>query len=198
MFTNWLRLVLGDISLVIRQAIVEDKQRGLGDVSADFADNVLDRLAELVNGDARMSLNYLELLYDAGWDGDEASGGVAVVSWSGEARKVARFDNKGDIWYDFNLCRSHKSIRGSNPDAAFRHWSARMVQQVVTRLYIVRRLLAIASGVATDPHAMQVAMSAGFAARIGPAEGGVRLRRQLSIWRVRQRVTLFTRQGASR
>ncbi len=56
-----------EISLALNQAI-NDKQRGLGNTPAHFADNVLERLAELVNGDARMSLNYLELLYDMAED----------------------------------------------------------------------------------------------------------------------------------
>ncbi|MEG3221190.1 replication-associated recombination protein A [Vibrio gigantis] len=161
-----------DISLVIRQAI-EDKQRGLGDVPAHFADNVLDRLAELVNGDARMSLNYLELLYDMAEDNDKGEKAITLQLLAevvGE--KVARFDNKGDIWYDL-ISAVHKSIRGSNPDAAL-YWSARMIAAGCDPLYIVRRLLAIASediGNA-DPRAMQVAMSAWDCfTRIGPAEG---------------------------
>lgn len=52
-----------DIQLVLNQAI-SDSERGLGKTAAIFSDEVVERLAELVNGDARMSLNYLELLYD--------------------------------------------------------------------------------------------------------------------------------------
>ena len=161
-----------DITTVIRQAI-EDKQRGLGDVPADFADNVLDRLAELVNGDARMSLNYLELLYDMAEDNDKGEKAITLQLLAEVAgEKVARFDNKGDIWYDL-ISAVHKSIRGSNPDAAL-YWSARMIAAGCDPLYIVRRLLAIASediGNA-DPRAMQVAMSAWDCfTRIGPAEG---------------------------
>ncbi len=40
-------------------------------MAAVFTDNVLDRLAELVNGDARMSLNYLEMLYDMAREDDQ-------------------------------------------------------------------------------------------------------------------------------
>ncbi|MDN3682351.1 replication-associated recombination protein A [Vibrio tapetis subsp. quintayensis] len=161
-----------DIGLVITQAI-EDKQRGLGEIDAKFDDDVQDRLAELVNGDARMSLNYLELLFDMA---EEDKSGVKRISLellaevAGE--KVARFDNKGDIWYDL-ISALHKSVRGSDPDAAL-YWAARMISAGCDPLYIARRLLAIASediGNA-DPRAMQVAISAWDCfTRIGPAEG---------------------------
>ncbi|WCE30678.1 replication-associated recombination protein A [Vibrio sp. SCSIO 43137] len=161
-----------DILQVLDQA-VNDEKRGLGELKADFSDNVLERLAELVNGDARMSLNYLELLYDMA---DESESGTKQITLpllaevAGE--KVSRFDNKGDIWYDL-ISAVHKSIRGSNPDAAL-YWSARMIAAGCDPLYIARRLLAIASediGNA-DPRAMQVAISAWDCfTRIGPAEG---------------------------
>ncbi len=161
-----------DILNVIKQAIA-DKERGLGKHKAIFSDNVLERLADLVNGDARMSLNYLELLYDMA---DEDDNGVKQITLpllaevAGE--KVSRFDNKGDIWYDL-ISAVHKSIRGSDPDAAL-YWSARMISAGCDPLYIVRRLLAVASediGNA-DPRAMQVAISAWDCfTRIGPAEG---------------------------
>ncbi|NOI80470.1 replication-associated recombination protein A [Vibrio tubiashii] len=165
-------LSTADIHLALQQAI-SDSERGLGKVSAKFADNVLDRLAELVNGDARMSLNYLELLYDMAQEdgqGDKEITLQLLAEVAGE--KVSRFDNKGDIWYDL-ISAVHKSIRGSNPDAAL-YWSARMIAAGCDPLYIARRLLAIASediGNA-DPRAMQVALSAWDCfTRVGPAEG---------------------------
>nr|WP_216602743.1 replication-associated recombination protein A [Vibrio europaeus] len=161
-----------DIHLALQQAI-SDSERGLGKISAKFADNVLDRLAELVNGDARMSLNYLELLYDMAQEDDQGDKEITLQLLAEVAgEKVSRFDNKGDIWYDL-ISAVHKSIRGSNPDAAL-YWSARMIAAGCDPLYIARRLLAIASediGNA-DPRAMQVALSAWDCfTRVGPAEG---------------------------
>lgn len=161
-----------DIHLALQQAI-SDSNRGLGKTSAKFADNVLDRLAELVNGDARMSLNYLELLYDMAQEDDQGDKQITLQLLAEVAgEKVSRFDNKGDIWYDL-ISAVHKSIRGSNPDAAL-YWSARMIAAGCDPLYIARRLLAIASediGNA-DPRAMQVALSAWDCfTRVGPAEG---------------------------
>ncbi|MDW2329620.1 replication-associated recombination protein A [Vibrio sp. 1069] len=161
-----------EISLALNQAI-SDKERGLGNTPAHFADNVLDRLAELVNGDARMSLNYLELLYDMAEDNAQGEKEITLKLLAEVAgEKVSRFDNKGDIWYDL-ISAVHKSIRGSNPDAAL-YWAARMIAAGCDPLYIARRLLAIASEDVgnADPRAMQVALSAWDCfTRVGPAEG---------------------------
>jgi len=161
-----------EILQALEQA-VNDSERGLGKTKAVFKDNVLERLSELVNGDARMSLNYLELLYDMA---EEDSDGSKLITLSLLAEvageKVSRFDNKGDIWYDL-ISAVHKSIRGSNPDGAL-YWAARMISAGCDPLYIARRLLAIASediGNA-DPRAMQVALSAWDCfTRVGPSEG---------------------------
>ena len=132
-----------DIMDVLEQAI-HDTERGLGKIPAEFEEDVLARLIDLVNGDARMSLNYLELLYDLA---EESAQGRKVMTLALLAEvageKVARFDNKGDMWYDL-ISAVHKSIRGSDPDAAL-YWSARMIVAGCDPLYIVRRLLAIAS-----------------------------------------------------
>ncbi len=161
-----------DILATLEQA-VSDESRGLGQVKAQFYDAVLERLSELVNGDARMALNYLELLYDMA---EDSAAGIKQINLpllaevSGE--RVARFDNKGDVWYDL-ISAVHKSIRGSNPDGAL-YWAARMISAGCDPLYIARRLLAIASediGNA-DPKAMQVAISAWDCfLRVGPGEG---------------------------
>ncbi|ENM5773604.1 replication-associated recombination protein A [Vibrio mimicus] len=155
------------------QQAIADTERGLGKVAAVFADNVLDRLAELVNGDARMSLNYLELLYDMAREDDQGRKLIdlpLLAEVAGE--KVSRFDNKGDIWYDL-ISAVHKSIRGSDPDAAL-YWAARMISAGCDPLYIARRLLAIASEDVgnADPRGMQVALAAWDCfTRVGPAEG---------------------------
>ena len=165
-------LATEDIRLALDQAI-NDKQRGLGEQQAEFQDNVLDRLSELVNGDARMSLNYLELLYDMAGENEQGTKVITLKLLAEVAgEKVSRFDNKGDIWYDL-ISAVHKSIRGSNPDAAL-YWAARMISAGCDPLYIARRLLAIASEDVgnADPRAMQVALSAWDCfTRVGPAEG---------------------------
>ncbi len=165
-------LATEDIRLALNQA-VNDQERGLGKQPAEFQDNALDRLSELVNGDARMSLNYLELLYDMASENEQGNKLITLKLLAEVAgEKVSRFDNKGDIWYDL-ISAVHKSIRGSNPDAAL-YWAARMISAGCDPLYIARRLLAIASEDVgnADPRAMQVALSAWDCfTRVGPAEG---------------------------
>ncbi|CAM3550827.1 Replication-associated recombination protein A [Vibrio aerogenes CECT 7868] len=165
-------LTATDIANALTQAI-EDKSCGMGNIPADFREDTLLRLAELVQGDARMALNYLELLYDMAEEDDEGAKVINLALLAEVAgEKVARFDNRGDVWYDL-ISAVHKSIRGSNPDGAL-YWSARMINAGCDPLYIARRLLAIASediGNA-DPRAMQVALSAWDCfTRVGPAEG---------------------------
>ncbi|KJG39226.1 recombination factor protein RarA [Photobacterium angustum] len=161
-----------EILQVIEQALT-DKERGVTETNLHFADDIKEKLAEFVRGDARMSLNYLEQLIDMAEEDEKGIKQITVellAEVTGE--KVARFDNKGDLWYDM-ISAVHKSIRGSNPDGAL-YWFARMLQAGCDPLYVARRLLAIASediGNA-DPRAMQVAVSAWDCyTRVGAYEG---------------------------
>ncbi|MCP5743329.1 recombination factor protein RarA, partial [Klebsiella pneumoniae] len=88
------------------------------------------------------------------------------------SERSARFDNKGDRFYDL-ISALHKSVRGSAPDAAL-YWYARIITAGGDPLYVARRCLAIASEDVgnADPRAMQVAISAWDCfTRVGPAEG---------------------------
>lgn len=164
------RLEPSDIEQMIAQALYDE--RGLAGQDIELADGVQRALAELVDGDGRKALNYLELLSDMA----ELQGGVRridkVLLAGVTGERLARFDNQGDLYYDL-ISAIHKSIRGSNPDAGL-YWYARMISAGCDPLYIARRLLAIASediGLA-DPKAMQVALAAWDCfARVGPAEG---------------------------
>ena len=145
---------------------------GLAEQRIEFAEGVLEKLAHLVQGDARRALNYLELLADMG----EQQDGRLVIELSFlmeiAGREGVSFDKQGDLFYDL-ISAFHKSVRGSDPDAAL-YWYARMLAGGCDPLYVARRLLAIASediGNA-DPRAMQVAISAWDCfIRIGPKEG---------------------------
>ncbi|NGN97749.1 replication-associated recombination protein A [Grimontia sp. S25] len=161
-----------DVLEVIDQAL-SDNERGLGAEKLEFAEGVKAQLADFTSGDARMTLNYLELLSDMAEPG--ASGKKLITlpllaEVAGE--KIARFDNKGDLWYDL-ISAFHKSVRGSDPDAAL-YWYARIITAGGDPLYVARRLLAIASediGNA-DPRAMEIAINAWDCfTRVGPAEG---------------------------
>jgi len=164
------RLTDDDIHHVITQALSDS--RGLANEHFQFDDGVLKALVQLVDGDARKALNYLELLNDMA----EPQNGIKHIDKSLLAavtgERVARFDNQGDVYYDL-ISAFHKSIRGSDPNAGL-YWYARIVAAGGDPLYVARRLLAIASediGNA-DPNAMRVALAAWDCfERVGPAEG---------------------------
>ncbi|PLR49232.1 recombination factor protein RarA [Chimaeribacter arupi] len=161
-----------DIEKVIDQAM-NDSKRGLGGRQIVVPDETRRMLAELVNGDARRALNSLEMMADmaeADKKGVRTLTPALLKEVSGE--RSARFDNKGDRYYDL-ISALHKSVRGSAPDAAL-YWYARIITAGGDPLYVARRLLAIASEDVgnADPRAMQVAIAAWDCfTRVGPAEG---------------------------
>ncbi|MBS0896642.1 replication-associated recombination protein A [Pantoea dispersa] len=165
-------LTSADIEQVLDQAM-QDKTRGYGDSDILLPDNTRRMIAELVNGDARRALNTLEMMADMAElnaQGQRELTPQLLNEVSGE--RAARFDNKGDRFYDL-ISALHKSVRGSAPDAAL-YWYARIITAGGDPLYVARRLLAIASEDVgnADPRAMQVAIAAWDCfTRVGPAEG---------------------------
>ncbi len=165
-------LTAEEIEQVLVQAM-EDSSRGYGGQNIVLQDDTRKMLAELVNGDARRSLNCLEMMADmaeVNADGNRVLTPDLLKEVSGE--RSVRFDNKGDRYYDL-ISALHKSVRGSAPDAAL-YWYARILSAGGDPLYVARRLLAIASEDVgnADPRGMQVAISAWDCfTRVGPAEG---------------------------
>ncbi|NIF22842.1 MULTISPECIES: replication-associated recombination protein A [Pantoea] len=165
-------LTTADIEQVLDQAM-QDKTRGLGDSDIVLPDNTRRMIAELVTGDARRALNTLEMMADMAElnaQGQRELTPQLLNEVSGE--RAARFDNKGDRFYDL-ISALHKSVRGSAPDAAL-YWYARIITAGGDPLYVARRLLAIASEDVgnADPRGMQVAIAAWDCfTRVGPAEG---------------------------
>lgn len=158
------------ITAIIHQALTDP--RGLAEERIVFDDGVLPALVQLVDGDGRKALNYLELLNDmaAEQQGVKRIDKALLAAVSGE--RMARFDKQGDVYYDL-ISALHKSVRGSAPQAAL-YWYARIVAAGGDPLYVARRLLAIASEDVgnADPKAMQVALAAWDCfERVGPAEG---------------------------
>lgn len=165
-------LTVEDISAVLEQAM-QDSERGYGKENIVLPQNTRNMIAELVNGDARRALNTLEMMADmaeVNAQGQRELTPQLLNEVSGE--RSARFDNKGDRFYDL-ISALHKSVRGSAPDAAL-YWYARIITAGGDPLYVARRLLAIASEDVgnADPRGMQVAIAAWDCfTRVGPAEG---------------------------
>jgi putative ATPase len=134
-----------------------------------MADAARDVLARFADGDARRALNLLEIAQALADDGSIDTALIESVLEGGAHR---RFDKGGDDFYD-QISAFHKSMRGSNPDAAL-YWFARMIDGGGDPAYIARRVLRIASediGNA-DPRALTIALDAWQAfERMGSPEG---------------------------
>jgi putative ATPase len=161
-----------DIVTVVRRAL-EDTERGLGNENLTIDDDAANALANLANGDARFALNTLELA-SAGV-GDDRRITVELVHEAAQ-RRAATYDKDGDDHFD-TISALHKTIRGSDPDAAL-YWLARMLERGDDPLYVARRLVRFASedvGLA-DPQALELAMAAQQAVHfIGMPEGALAL-----------------------
>ena len=156
-----------DITQLVQQAL-RDSERGLGDRQLRLEDEVLSILVRFADGDGRRALNTLEIAADLSTDGVVSAALIQEIL----ADSGRRYDKGGDQFYD-TISAFHKSVRGSNPDAAL-YWAARIVDGGGDPLYIIRRLVAIASediGNA-DPRALEIAINAWQAyERLGAPEG---------------------------
>jgi len=136
-----------DAILDIINRALQDDERGLGKLPIKMEQAQREHLAQTADGDARRALVLLELAADC-------------------------FDKGGDQFYD-QISALHKSVRGSDPDAAL-YWYCRMLDGGCDPVYIARRMLRFASediGNA-DPRAAQLAIYAWDSyQRLGSPEG---------------------------
>jgi putative ATPase len=163
-----------DVRLVVERAIA-DEERGLGRQRLAIDDDAIEFLVNIANGDARFALNTLEYAATGAGVGDRPRITVELVQAAAQ-RRAAAYDKSGEEHYD-TISALHKTIRGSDPDAAL-YWLARMLERGDDPLYVARRLVRFASedvGMA-DPQALQVAMAAQQAVHfIGMPEGALAL-----------------------
>ena len=106
--------------------------------SALVDDELIQYLANFSDGDARTSLNLLELAMDL-----SRRPGISKEELKRSLTKTLVYDRAGDQHYD-TISAFHKSIRGSDPDASL-YYLARMIQSGEDPLYIARRLIVVAS-----------------------------------------------------
>ena len=161
-----------DLARILSDALA-DEDRGLGAAHIRTHEDVVARIAEAADGDARRALGILERA--AGLAGEGAALTLEVVETAVQ-RRFALYDKSGDQHYD-HISALHKSVRGGDPDAAL-YWLGRMLDAGEDPLYIARRLVRMASedvGLA-DPHAVGVAMACRDAFRfLGSPEGELAL-----------------------
>jgi putative ATPase len=136
--------------------------------SVSAEEGVLATIAHTADGDARLALNILEIALSHASDARLTKEGLKQVLGS----QYRRFDQSGDLFFD-QISALHKSVRGSDPDAAL-YWFARMLDGGCDPLYVARRVVRMASediGNA-DPRALAIALNAwDVQSRLGQPEG---------------------------
>ena len=165
-----------EIEGILNRALI-DKERGLGKYPTEIEPDVIKKICRIANGDARVGLNTLEMVVlttspDAKSVRHVRSKGLEEAL----QKKAFLYDKSGEEHYNL-ISALHKSLRGSDPDAAL-YWLGRMLEAGEDPLYIARRMIRFASedvGMA-DPQALQVAISAMEAFHfIGLPEGNLAL-----------------------
>lgn len=138
-------------------------------------DEALERLIAYADGDARRLLNTLETLAITA---EQAQVGSITDAWLLQllGERMRRYDKGGEQFYD-TISALHKSVRGSDPDAAL-YWLVRMLDGGADPRYMARRLIRMAwedIGLA-DPRAMQITNEAAQTyERLGSPEGELAL-----------------------
>ena len=147
-------------------------QRAATLLSIELTDEMQGYLAQAAAGDARRLLNWMESLSDLAEDGKVSVDALKEIL----GKAMPHYDKGGEAFYDI-ISALHKSVRGSDPDAAL-YWLCRMLVGGCDPLYIARRLVRIASediGNA-DPRALTLTLNAwDVQERLGSPEGELAL-----------------------
>jgi putative ATPase len=159
------------------ECALKDKQKGFGQFSIQIDQDTLRYIVRLADGDARSALNNLEAIVSM-VQNLPADKRVITLEFAQEAllKKMLLYDKDGEEHYNL-ISALHKSLRGSDPDAAL-YWLGRMISAGEDPLYIARRMVRFASediGNA-DPQALIIAVAAQQAFHfIGLPEGELAL-----------------------
>ena len=161
-------LTADDLKQIVAVALVDAAFPAIEDIA-------IDRLVSNADGDARRLLNTLETLSVAA---QQESVPAITDAWLLKVlgERMRRYDKGGDQFYD-SISALHKSVRGSDPDAAL-YWLVRMLDGGADPRYMARRLIRMANediGLA-DPRALRMALDAADVyERLGTPEGELAL-----------------------
>ncbi|VAW57526.1 Replication-associated recombination protein RarA [hydrothermal vent metagenome] len=151
---------------------LNDVELGLGLRNVSIKSELLQLIAVHADGDARRGLNFLEIAVDLAIEVDGTLIVTEAVIQEVTSQSLRRFDKGGDLFYE-QISAMHKSVRGSNPDAAL-YWMCRMLDGGCDPLYLARRVVRIALediGNA-DPRGLELSLNAWHAyERLGSPEG---------------------------
>jgi putative ATPase len=157
----------------LSQLFTRAQEKALQDVNFDA--DARERLIAYADGDARRLLNVLEQVQTAAHTAKIKQVDAAFLD-NTLAQSLRRFDKGGEAFYD-QISALHKSVRGSNPDAAL-YWLVRMLDGGADPRYLARRIVRMAwedIGLA-DPRAIQITLDAAQTyERLGSPEGELAL-----------------------
>ena len=157
-----------DIKTILKRAVT-DQEKGMGSFHAVVAEDAMEFLADVANGDARAALTAIELGILTTPRSDDGKIHITLeVASECIQKRVVQYDKTGDNHYD-TVSAFIKSMRGSDPDAAV-YYLAKMLYAGEDIKFIARRIMICASEDVgnADPMALTVAVSAAQAVeRIG-------------------------------
>ena len=170
------KLSKAELREILMRAL-KDKEKGLGMFNVDIAEDAVDYLVEISEGDGRIALNSLELgvLTTPKDDKGIINIDLEVIKDCIQV-KQAKYDKGGDEHYN-TISAFIKSMRGSDPNAAL-YWLAKMIYAGEDPKFIARRIIICASEDVgnADPNALTVALSAFKAVEtVGMPEGKIPL-----------------------
>ena len=165
-----------EVETILNRALT-DKERGVGKFPTAIEPEVMKGICRIANGDARMGLNILEMVVLTTSPDDKDVRHIKQKNLEDVLqRKSFIYDKSGEEHYNL-ISALHKSLRGSDPDAAL-YWLGRMLEAGEDPLYIARRMIRFASedvGMA-DPQALPISVAAMEAFHfIGLPEGNLAL-----------------------
>ncbi|UWR44671.1 replication-associated recombination protein A [Phaeobacter inhibens] len=164
-------LVLERLSLADLERLTQRAEQEL-DRALPLTADARDALQEMADGDGRALLNLIEQV--AAWKVDSPLGREALATRL--MRRAAKYDKSGDEHYNL-ISALHKSVRGSDPDAAL-YWFARMLEGGEDPRYLARRLtrMAVEDIALADPQAQGICIQAWETyERLGSPEGELAL-----------------------
>ena len=164
------------LKAILKRAL-QDEQQGLKGLKPRVDAKAVNFLAEMSSGDARVALSALEFAVMTARAGRDGRRRVTLTTAEEALQKKALvYDKAGEEHYNI-ISALHKSLRGSDPDAAL-YWLARMLAAGEDPLYIARRMVRFASEDVgnADPQALSVALAAKEAYHfLGTPEGELAL-----------------------
>jgi putative ATPase len=165
-----------ELSVMLKRAVA-DKKDGLGELSLRIDPDAFSHIIWAADGDARAALNNLEAAASLVQEKDVTERRITrVVVETALQKKALRYDKDGEEHYNL-ISAFHKSLRGSDPDAAL-YWLGRMLAAGEDPLYVARRMIRFASEDVgnADPRALSVAVAAMQAFQfVGLPEGDLAL-----------------------